>query len=1453
MAQTSSLAASSASRSFAVDYSDPDSPKLTQVATQEKRDKVETIRRFNDGRLHALVVNVAGSTGISAHASEKFADQRPRHMIVLQPAQDINIFMQMLGRINRTGQVQLPRYTILNADLPAEKRPTALLAKKMKSLNANTSSNTDSATSVHAVDMLNKYGDQIVGNYLAENPELEHRLGLHDSMDGNGHPAEDLARTATGRLAILPVKTQEEFYADVEHQYNAYIDYLNATNQNELEPKTFDYDARELRKDVLAEATNPDSPFGDAAYYGEYSIKAQKPLTSEEVTKSIDEHLDGKTPAQHAKALTEDLDSQFAAYRASLAADSPMLEHSGVVAQTGRDFIHSHKIGDTCRVEINGDTYSAAITNIRSTHKGAGNPYALSKISVTLATRGPMRNIAVPATQFDRIYVCGLYDKPEAVFRQSGAEPRDTAKIVTGNLLAAYGELKDTRGTIINFTKSDGTTEQGILLPKKFDFKQNTRGDYRLRSPEHALRFLRKSINPRIEDIGIASRDGNVRVVNDGGKLLVITPKAKAKGGKYFLDHGITDLTGDFVSKGPTMRVAMPKGKETQVLDQLMKKGALYAAPSMADEARSMAPKEATPNPPANGSSKAAVKMMVTKDDEARLRGMGYPQVDIDKMTPQEAAIALGEDGGGSGESDATLHASVFGLDIAARKVYGLAKRVNRCYGRLIDSGLQFAHLGRAFPEVEAIDPQVASDLRVLAAAPQFIHARAEHIVNKCTGDMTREQEEGFWFLADKQMRDWLAEEHPDEYQKYMADPRIQQALRDFEPYDAELTDARKALGGKVTEGSHMKWVYEKYVAGINKKRAAGENRSAVPYDNIVTPQRSDKYSRTTTPEYAYQHALHEFGPSFVPRYVSTMLKLAEHKAAMDFVSKATKVGPRDALPDSIDYEGQTFYRPDVADLIRRSVPDSVEGKRVAESLGIEQLPKPSTIREYESYNPVPPRKNDEAAKRLGLQVLDAVKTGATDMDALAGLAYSVVNDSPGTIYLGPKPIVEEFQRGAQHAIPDWLQAVGSVVNPLTGMIRRQVIGLGVGVPHIKNILRRVILHSPGAHLNPKGYVNACRALFDRELKREAIKGMDSSAFRLLLKHAGISDHGIEEYKAYLRSNLDAAAWARAWRLMKAAGADWKDFEKGMAAEVRAAIRQGGLRNCARAATTMVGGAIETPFRPLNFVGHHLIFGPGGFDQRARLLLYRLISAECPDITPDEMAQRINMELGRYNKASWTTLQKDLHAAGLMFFPGWDYSSVEYCLRHPMKGRLPLALLMLLANQVIHHYRKNKQKDSTDLQRVHYGKYPITDNLFRERLANAEMGMPLRAASTLLRGGRGEQALRDAVLGLPSDARTFVGMVNPLALVPAEVTMGKELHSGRDIVPTGDQKRKWGPEKDWAGYGIRKFLPVYSEVGAPEEKENLTTFLLRNAGTNVFQQGKPKGSLARPLFLGGHR
>jgi 2'-5' RNA ligase len=580
-------------RNLAVDYSDPEHPKLGQVPMTEQKDKVGTTRRFNDGRLDSIILNVSGSTGISLHASEKFTDQRPRHMIVVQPAQDINIFMQMLGRIHRTGQVKLPSYTILNADLPAEKRPSALLSKKMKSLNANTSSNTESATSIKAADMMNKYGDQIIGQYLSDNPELEDILNV-EALDANGEPTRDIARKATGRLAILPVHVQDNFYRDVEQQYNDYINFLDQTNQNELEPRTFDYDAKELNSKVFVEGENKSSPFGEDAVYGEYLIKSQgKPLTAEEVDSEITRNLDGaKDGYKHAQALVADLDKQFDGYIKTLDPANPNTGRARDVAEGTKRFIQNHRIGSTWRLEINGDIYNTAVTNIRSTHKGNGNPFSLSKINVTVAVNGPMRMISVPATQFQGLEVADttIYATPKDVFGVVRSDMREEAKIITGNLLAAYGELGSTRGNIIHFTKADGTTEQGIQLPKKFEVKDHAQ-DYRMRSGQHVVKFLKKSSNPAIEKIGIQSRDGNVRIVNERDHLVMITPKSKARGGKYFLDPKITELTGDFVSQGNTMRVTLPRGKEAKVIDLVAKKAALYASPTMADEAKGMAPK----------------------------------------------------------------------------------------------------------------------------------------------------------------------------------------------------------------------------------------------------------------------------------------------------------------------------------------------------------------------------------------------------------------------------------------------------------------------------------------------------------------------------------------------------------------------------------------------------------------------------------------------------------------------------------------------------------------------------------------------------------------------------------------------------------------------------------------------------------------------------------------------
>jgi hypothetical protein len=298
-------------RSLRVDYSE-DVPVLSRVPHEEQSDRVLTRELFNNGELDVVLLNVAGSTGISLHASEKFKDQRPRHMIVAQPAQDINVFVQMLGRINRTGQVELPRFTILNLDLPSEKRPTAMLSQKMRSLNANTTANDEGATSVDVPDILNMYGDQIVWNYLQENEMVRRFLDVDEGDGGDG----GLARKATGRLALLPVEDQRAFYEEIEPLYEQHIDYLNRTGQNELTTAAVDLDAELLEAHVIVPGVNPASVFGQDAILGRYDIKAQgKPPTWQEVQDALNEFLEGRQPEQVVQQVIADREAAGAAYR----------------------------------------------------------------------------------------------------------------------------------------------------------------------------------------------------------------------------------------------------------------------------------------------------------------------------------------------------------------------------------------------------------------------------------------------------------------------------------------------------------------------------------------------------------------------------------------------------------------------------------------------------------------------------------------------------------------------------------------------------------------------------------------------------------------------------------------------------------------------------------------------------------------------------------------------------------------------------------------------------------------------------------------------------------------------------------------------------------------------------------------------------------------------------------
>jgi hypothetical protein len=275
----------------------------------------EVMGLFNNEDTHFLVLNQSGSTGISLHASEKFKDKRRRTMIVVQPNLDINEFMQTLGRIHRSGQVTLPRFVLLQTALPAELRPAAILGLKMSMLNANTTSNDESAVSEgnQAVDIFNQYGDEVVHQVLQRDRDLLSQLSIFDKigdlLDRNGNlpgwqelqsveeiatqPDGYFARVVTGYLAIMPAEEQEIFWSKVTAEYTAMISWLDQIGQNQLRAQSLDIKAKTLSREVFTGGTDGDSVFAEPSYLETVQAEIGKKPASGEEAKAV---VDGNAP-----------------------------------------------------------------------------------------------------------------------------------------------------------------------------------------------------------------------------------------------------------------------------------------------------------------------------------------------------------------------------------------------------------------------------------------------------------------------------------------------------------------------------------------------------------------------------------------------------------------------------------------------------------------------------------------------------------------------------------------------------------------------------------------------------------------------------------------------------------------------------------------------------------------------------------------------------------------------------------------------------------------------------------------------------------------------------------------------------------------------------------------------------------------------------------------------------
>ncbi|MEM9088795.1 MAG: strawberry notch C-terminal domain-containing protein [Cyanobacteria bacterium P01_F01_bin.53] len=558
--------------------------------------KIKATTAFNNGQADVMILNRSGATGISLHASERFADQTPRHMIVAQPELNINLMVQTYGRIHRTGQVALPRYTLLMADIPAEKRPGAVLMKKMASLNANTTAARSSGMSLDAVpDIFNDYGDLVISEVMEQNPLIHAQLDYPLSSDGDSLQKDNAVARVTGRLPILRLADQEKVWGMIEAEYAEVLERAEAQGENKLEASQLDLDARLIARMEL-EAADGDSPFTGAVTMQVMDVKVlRKPYTGLEAVNLCREMLEmGKVKTMDdapfaslfasapavAKQLADNLDMDYQAYFQHLerTAEEKVVKHVDALATAQlpklKQLLTDYPIGTPVRLIApgTGETFYGFVNRVWRRGDHSTNPAAASQWRMKLLLADGRRELTLPLskinggessfalmTESDSAWVTSMFD----IKRQKA---RETRQILTGNILRAFERYDKSR--VINFTDCHGQIHTGLLLKAEEDLTRSL-ADEPVKIPTVAM--ARQILEQNLTGGTLTTRDGHLHLGPTEEGYVLQTPGAKQFGGRYFLNMGLLKaLEGDFVSVADRMQTTFTPDKLDAVLTAII-------------------------------------------------------------------------------------------------------------------------------------------------------------------------------------------------------------------------------------------------------------------------------------------------------------------------------------------------------------------------------------------------------------------------------------------------------------------------------------------------------------------------------------------------------------------------------------------------------------------------------------------------------------------------------------------------------------------------------------------------------------------------------------------------------------------------------------------------------------------------------------------------------------------
>jgi len=277
-----------------------------KIVPRQNRNRIKTKNDFNAGRVDALIINTAGSTGVDMHAGRRFKDKRRRVMIELQGPSHVLRQIQAYFRVGRRDQESNPRIELLSTGLPAEARLAAMRNQKLRRLSANVSSNRDNVfLSRNIPDLINSVGDDVISRYAEIRPDLLQRLHLaapaneqgQNSQNGNQRDSEEISDTNRSaniflaRLMLLPTAAQEKILGELTSEYVAQVSELEARGENPLRPRELDgiVHVRETKYFEGSQSSEFDTVFDAPLKIMDVMIeRVVDPIRAEDVVKAVE-------------------------------------------------------------------------------------------------------------------------------------------------------------------------------------------------------------------------------------------------------------------------------------------------------------------------------------------------------------------------------------------------------------------------------------------------------------------------------------------------------------------------------------------------------------------------------------------------------------------------------------------------------------------------------------------------------------------------------------------------------------------------------------------------------------------------------------------------------------------------------------------------------------------------------------------------------------------------------------------------------------------------------------------------------------------------------------------------------------------------------------------------------------------------------------------------------------